>query len=92
MNKPYVARTYEVVLMPDAATTYDPTTVVITFKAEDAARWPATSSRMTTAAYRRAVEIEHETNDTPPDRRLLCGSVELVDERAIDRDELMALP
>lgn len=81
-----VIRTYQVALMPDPDTTYDPVPVSLRFTAEDAARMPATASRVTSAAFRKAIALEHETHHTPPNRTFLCAGVEFVGEQLVEAD------
>lgn len=75
-----VTRVYRVTLMPDRHTRYDPFLVRVSLSAVDADRLDPTSSRATSAAFRRAIDVERSTHHTPTERRFLCGASEFVSE------------
>lgn len=91
---PVIIRHYDVVLMPDAQTEYDPIPVTLSLSPGDADRIHPRSPEALREALDRAVVLERRTHHTPTGRTFLAGPITFKRARlvqseraAFDRDK-----
>lgn len=80
-GEPCVIRTYEVILKPDKDAAYEPRRVTLRYRLEDADKLERDSVQAHREAFLRAVRMERQENDTPPNRQFLDGGVRCIRER-----------
>lgn len=78
-----VVAIYEVVLMPDADTRYDPFTVTLSWNEHEAPKDWRTDPEVLDEAFERAVTVQRQEADTADDAEFQNGGVRFERERLV---------